>query len=126
DRTLKQAWAYKYDNRGAGTRVHADQAQFTLNLWITDDDANRDGGGGLSMTDVAAPDDWSFDRYNADAGTIERFLRGRNARRTRIQHKANRAVLFKSRYFHATEAFQFGPAYTDRRVNVSYMFGDER
>lgn len=119
---LKQAWAYKYDNRGAGTRIHADQAAYTLNLWITQDGPDCSGGG-LEMTDVAAPPDWTFDRYNANSCAIEAYLHQQNATCTRIAHRANRAVFFKSNYFHATEAFQFGSAYLDRRVNVSFMFG---
>lgn len=121
---LKQAWAYKYDNRGGGTRIHADQAAFTLNLWITADESNLDGGGGLIMTDAAAPIDWGFAQYNGDVRAIEAYLHRRDAKFTRIAHKANRAVFFKSHYFHATEAFHFGSAYVDRRVNVSFMFGD--
>ncbi|QOF75504.1 tetratricopeptide repeat protein (plasmid) [Aminobacter sp. SR38] len=126
DTILKQAWAYKYDNRGAGTRIHADQADFTLNLWITDDSCNRDGGGGLIITDVSAPPEWNFHQYNASASTIDEHLDSRNAKRRRIEHKANRAVFFRSNYFHATESFHFGEGYVDRRINVSLMYGGVR
>ncbi len=125
DLPLKQAWAYKYANEGSGTRMHADQAAFTLNLWITPPPENS-AGGGLMMTDVAAPGDWSFERYNADPRAIQAYLDERKATFTHIPYRANRAVFFRSGLFHRTDPFRFGERYVDRRVNVSFMFGGTR
>lgn len=124
DARLTQAWAYKYDNRGGGTRAHADQALFTLNLWITPDGANLESsGGGLDIWDVEAPSDWDFSGYNADAAGVEAYIRGHAGRCTGVDYRENRAVLFRSRHFHRTSPFAFGSRYTDRRINISFLFG---
>ena len=39
---LAQWWAFEYDARLPGTDIHGDDADFSLNLWITPDSANLD------------------------------------------------------------------------------------
>lgn len=43
-RACRKAWAYKYDNTGheRGIDPHADAGAVSVNLWLTDDDANLD------------------------------------------------------------------------------------
>lgn len=63
---LAQWWAFEYDSKLPGTDIHGDDADFSLNLWITPDSANLDpAGGGLVIWDKTAPSDWSFDQYNS-------------------------------------------------------------
>lgn len=118
------AWAFKYQQGMGGTRVHADFAAVNVNFWITPDEANRDpDGGGLVVWDKAAPLAWDFERYNADEAAIRDYLRHSGAVPTRIPYRANRAVVFDSDLFHETDTLDFDPGYTNRRINVTLLYG---
>jgi tetratricopeptide (TPR) repeat protein len=118
------AWAFKYQQGMSGTRVHADFAAVNVNFWITPDDANLDPEtGGLVVWDKAAPLDWDFDRYNADETTIRDYLARSGAVPTRIPYRANRAVVFDSDLFHETDELDFRPGYTNRRINITLLYG---
>jgi len=118
------AWAFKYQQGMGGTRVHADFAAVNVNFWITPDDANADPDtGGLVVWDVAAPLDWAFGKYNTDQGAIRAFLAREGARPLRIPYRTNRAVIFDSDLFHETDRMAFRPGYTNRRINVTLLYG---
>ncbi len=118
------AWAFKYQQGKSGTRVHADFAAVNVNFWITPDDANLDPDtGGLVVWDKAAPLDWDFERYNADEAAIRDYLARSGAVPTRIPYRANRAVVFDSDLFHETDLLTFRPGYTNRRINVTLLYG---
>jgi Flp pilus assembly protein TadD len=118
------AWAFKYQQGMSGTRVHADFAAVNVNFWITPDDANLDPQtGGLVVWDKAAPLDWDFERYNADETAIRDHLTRSGAVPTRIPYRANRAVVFDSDLFHETDTLAFRPGYTNRRINVTLLYG---
>ena len=60
---LAQWWAFEYDARLPGTDIHGDDADFSLNFWITPDSANLDPStGGLVVWDKTAPSDWTLRR----------------------------------------------------------------
>ena len=49
--------------------------QVTVNLWLTEDDANLDpDSGGLVVYDVEPPSDWSFEDVNRNTPLIEEAL----------------------------------------------------
>ena len=74
---LAQWWAFEYDARLPGTDIHGDDADFSLNFWITPDSANLDpDSGGLVVWDKTAPSDWSFDDYNSGGERVRQYLRG--------------------------------------------------
>jgi Flp pilus assembly protein TadD len=124
DHPLLFAWAFKYQQGKSGTRVHADFAAVNVNFWITPDDANLDPEtGGLVVWDKAAPLDWDFERYNADETAIRGYLAQNGAVPTRIPYRANRAVVFDSDLFHETDLLEFRPGYTNRRINVTLLYG---
>jgi Flp pilus assembly protein TadD len=124
DYPLLFAWAFKYQQGMGGTRVHADFAAVNVNFWITPDDANLDPeSGGLVVWDKAAPLHWDFERYNADEAAIRDFLNSSGAVPTRIPYRANRAVVFDSDLFHETDTLLFRPGYTNRRINVTLLYG---
>jgi Flp pilus assembly protein TadD len=124
DHPLLFAWAFKYEQGKRGTKIHADFAAVNVNFWITPDAANEDPDtGGLLVWDVAAPLDWDFARYNANDEAIRDFLKQSGARPTRIPHRANRAVIFDSDLFHETDIMSFRPGYTDRRINITLLYG---
>ena len=124
DHPLLFAWAFKYQQGLGGTRVHADFAAVNVNFWITPDDANLDPQtGGLVVWDKAAPLDWDFGRYNADEPAIRDYLASQGAMPTRIPYRANRAVVFDSDLFHETDTLDFRSGYTNRRINVTLLYG---
>jgi tetratricopeptide (TPR) repeat protein len=124
DHALRYLWAFNYDSRGSGTHVHADEASVNVNFWITPDEANRDPGhGGLVVWDVAAPADWHFTQFNADASLVEGYLARQGGKARRIPYRSNRAVIFDASLFHKTDHFTFGPEYCDRRLNITFLYG---
>ncbi|MBU3077883.1 tetratricopeptide repeat protein [Sphingomonas sp. XMGL2] len=121
---LRYLWAFRYDQSGTGTHVHADDAAINVNFWITPDAANLDpDSGGLIFWDRCAPADWGFADYNDDADGAMAFLAETRANRVKTVYRENRAVIFDSGLFHATDAFRFKPGDRNRRINVTMLFG---
>jgi tetratricopeptide (TPR) repeat protein len=124
---LAQWWAFEYDTRLPGTDIHGDDADFSLNLWITPDSANLDPtSGGLVVWDRTAPSDWSFDDYNSGGERVRQYLQDTNAASTTIPYRENRAVLFKGHLFHRTDDFTFAPGFANRRRSVTFLFRRSR
>jgi tetratricopeptide (TPR) repeat protein len=120
---LAQWWAFVYNAKLPGTDIHGDDADFSLNFWITPDSANLDpGGGGLVIWDKTAPTDWSYDDYNSGGERVRRYLEEQNAEATVIPYRENRAVLFEGRLFHKTDEFTFAPGFENRRRSVTMLF----
>jgi len=121
---LRYLWAFKYDSSLHGINVHADLAALNINFWITPDTANLEAAhGGLVVWDKAAPLDWDFENYNRNEAAISDFLASSGAGSVTIPYRANRAVLFDSDLFHATDRFDFARGYENRRVNVTLLYG---
>jgi Tfp pilus assembly protein PilF len=124
---LRYLWAFKCDGHLKGVNVHADFAAVHVNFWITPEEANLDPErGGLVLWDVAAPLDWDFDTYNNDPPAIRRFLAERGARSITVPYRANRAVIFDSDLFHETDQIVFRGGYTNRRINITMLYGRRR
>jgi tetratricopeptide (TPR) repeat protein len=125
DHPLLQWWAFKYDSALSGIGVHADFAAVNVNFWITPDDANLDPEhGGLVIWDKPAPLDWTFEKYNnVDASEIREFLARSDARAVTVPYRANRAVIFDSDLFHATDRISFKEGYLNRRINITLLYG---
>ena len=123
--TLRQLWAFKYPpNLPPDSTIHADFAAVNVNFWITPDRANRDAStGGLIVYDVDAPPDWDFVSYNERLDLIKEFLRRSGAKAIYVPYRENRAIVFNSDLFHATAEVDFGSAYTDRRINITMLYG---
>lgn len=119
---LKHMWAYSYDSHREGIGIHADGAAVNVNFWITPDDANIDPEhGGLLVYPAKAPADWSFEDINVDTAKALAFVGERQP--IRVPYRQNRAVIFDSRLFHATDSFHFKDDYLKRRINVTMLFG---
>ena len=120
---LAQWWAFVYDTKLPGTDIHGDDADFSLNLWITPDSANLDpDGGGLVIWDKTAPSDWSYNDYNSGGDRVRQYLRDQNAESRIIPYRENRAVLFEGHLFHRTDDFSFAPGFENRRRSVTFLF----
>jgi tetratricopeptide (TPR) repeat protein len=124
---LRYLWAFKCDSALSGVNIHADFAAVNVNFWITPDEANLDSErGGLVVWDVAAPLDWDFAKYNNDEVAIRGFLAEHGARSVTIPYRANRAVIFDSDLFHETDRIAFKSGYTNRRMNITLLYGRRR
>src|SRR6202012_1937057 len=96
DYQLAQWWAFVYDTTLSGPAIHGDDADFSLNLWITPDSANLDpSSGGLVIWDKKAPSDWSYGDYNSRGGRGRQFLEQESAESSVMPYRENRAVLFE-------------------------------
>ncbi|MET0153012.1 MAG: hypothetical protein ABW298_10455, partial [Candidatus Binatia bacterium] len=122
---LWQGWGFKYDQRMQGISLHADFARVNVNFWITPDSGCDDHEvGGMVVYDVRAPASWGFQDYNAaDGGKISAFLETHGAKARRVPYRENRCVMFDSSLFHVTDTLRFKPGYTNRRINVTLLYG---
>lgn len=123
---LRQLWAYSYDqDLKTGINPHADFAAVNVNLWIAPDEANLEPEtGGLLVYDSRVPDDWSFEAYNhAPAQAIYDHLGPARDTPIRVPHRANRALMFDSALFHESDRFRFRPGLTNRRINITFLYG---
>ena len=122
---LNQMWGYIYDSQMSGITAHADPAAVNVNFWIVPDEANLDPDrGGLVVSKREAPAEWDFQDYNNRPGVLEAFMN--ESEQVRVPHRCNRMVMFNSNLVHKTDAFRFRPGLTNRRINVTMLFGDRR
>jgi hypothetical protein len=122
---LRYMWAYKYDSNYTGTNLHADQAAINVNLWVTPDEANLDPtSGGLIVYTAKPQAAMDFAAYNTNTQTIrEQLLAPSGFSNVTIPYKANRVVIFDSALFHQTDKFTFRSGYTNRRINLTFLYG---
>lgn len=121
---LQIMWGYKCDSSLPGLGVHADAAAVNVNFWITDDGANLDPEhGGLLVYAHDAPPDWGFGKFNKDSDTILAYLDSVHSVPLCVPHRTNRAVIFDSDLFHASDRPRFREGYANRRVNITLLYG---
>ncbi len=46
----------------------------------------------------------------------------KNQNYIKVPYKSNRAVIFNSKLYHATDKIEFRDNYIDRRVNVTFLY----
>lgn len=125
DHPLLKVWAFKYGDKPDGIAMHADFAAVNVNFWITPDDANLDpNSGGLVVWDKEAPPEWDFNTYNLDHRAMQQFIADSGAKAHTIPHRQNRAVIFNSDLIHRTDEIHFRPGYENRRINVTFLYGE--
>ena len=121
---LRYLWAFKYDSKLSGVGTHADPSLVTFNFWITADEANMDpDSGGLTVWDVAAPQDWKTQQYIGDTRGCQAFLKHAGGKAVTIPYRSNRAIVFSSALFHETDRMHFREGYTNRRINITMLYG---
>jgi hypothetical protein len=104
---------------------HADSAAINVNLWLTPDVCNlAPSTGGMTIYDVKAPADWTFDQYNSSPERIRSYITRNSKDVLDIPYRQNRAVIFDSDLFHGTDNVLFGEDWKDHRINVTALFGD--
>ena len=125
DHPLNQAWGYKYDDELlSGIKVHADEAVVNLNFWITPDEANADpNSGGLIVYPTTSSTGLDFEDYNIEKDKMYNILEEHDHFNITVPYRYNRAVIFRSDMFHATDNFKFKRGYKNRRINLTFLFG---
>eukprot|EP00296_Roombia_truncata_P007533 JP445972.1.p1 GENE.JP445972.1~~JP445972.1.p1 ORF type:complete len:602 (-),score=197.56 JP445972.1:761-2566(-) len=126
DLGLTHMWAVKYEGNGKeGFKLHTDDSAVQLNMWLTPDEANLGEYGGMVIHKAAVPKEMlSTDFHNPeDKRRMNQFLKDSEAGKMRIPYKQNRAVLFQSNLYHGSDEFDFKPGFTNRRINVTFLFG---
>ncbi len=120
---LSQAWSFKYDVNREGIGVHADDARVNVNFWITNDSANRNSNNGGMIIWKKTPDETaSFKDFNSLESMDKIKNEVKDTDFMRIPYKSNRAVIFNSKLYHATDKIEFKDNYKDRRVNVTFLY----
>jgi tetratricopeptide (TPR) repeat protein len=121
---LQMMWAYKCDATLDALGTHADSAAVNVNFWITEDEANLDPEhGGLLVHTQDAPREWGFAKFNIDRQAIERHLESTGSTPLRVPYRSNRAVVFDSDLFHASDRPRFRAGYLNRRINITLLYG---
>lgn len=123
---FKYLGAFKYDSElSRGTNTHADLAAVNVNFYITPDDANLDpASGGMAVWNTTIDSEPLMRQLNGSERAMQAYLASRNAVVTRIPHRSNRAVIFKSSLVHKTDDCAFKTGYENKRINVSLLFGE--
>lgn len=118
--------AFKYDSTlSTGTNIHADNAAINVNFYIAPDEANLDPeSGGMDVWNVSPESEQHMRHLNGDEAAAKEFLARSKARLTRIPHRANRAVIFRSDLIHKTSDCRFAEGYLNKRINISLLYGD--
>jgi len=121
---LQMMWGFKCDATLPGLGTHADAAAVNVNFWITENEANLDPqGGGLLVHTCDAPPEWGFNKFNSDAATINDYLDKVGSQPVRFAYRENRAVIFDSDLFHASDRPRFREGYLNRRINITLLYG---
>jgi hypothetical protein len=121
---LRYLWAFKYDSKLNGVGTHSDPSLVTFNFWITADEANLDAGsGGLTVWDVEAPAEWQRQKYIGDTAGSQAYVKRMGGKSITIPYRSNRAIVFSSALFHETDRMHFREGYTNRRINITMLYG---
>ena len=128
--SLLMFWGFKHDTVRTrayhGIKPHADTAAVNMNFWVTPDDANLDATrGGLVVYDKTSDfnDFEEVSKFNSyELGAAELGLDSSRILR-RVPYAQNRAVLFSSGLFHATDTVDFRPGFETCRINYTLLFG---
>jgi len=75
---------------------------------------------------VGPPAEWAFYDYNSEGASprIREFIASTGNWNLTVPYVQNRAVLFDSTYFHRTDDIAFKKGYKNRRINLTFLYGD--
>ena len=124
DHPLSQAWAFKGLKPASAIEVHADDGVVSVNFWVTPAKANLEpDSGGMVVSLIPPPKDWAMSDYAEDRERIGAFLAHTPHDRLNVPYQENRAVLFRSRLFHWSDAPDFAAEYENHRINLTFLYG---
>ena len=118
---LKRSWGFIYENNVEGVPPHADPADLNLNVWLTPNECVDDKEkNGMKIWLIKPPKEWSFISYNSNTEKIKDYIG--TEKPLDIPYKFNRAILFDSKYFHATSGVSMKKGKLNRRVSFTFLF----
>ena len=118
---LTRSWGFIYQNNVEGVPPHADPADLTLNVWLTPNECIHDKEkNGMKIWLIKPPPEWSFISYNSNTEKIKNYIG--TEKPLDIPYKFNRAILFDSKYFHATSGVSMKEGKLNRRVSFTFLF----
>jgi len=68
--------------------------------------------------------EWDFAEYNNRPEVLDRYMD--DSEQVRVPYRCNRMVMFNSNLVHKTDEFEFRPGFTNRRINITMLFGQRR
>ena len=83
---------------------------------------------GLVVYTKPPPLDWGFFDFNNENGgaahdrRIKKLLK--DSARITVPYRQNRILLFKSDLMHSTDKIHFKAGFKNRRINLTFLFGD--
>jgi len=121
DLKYERAWSFIYRNHARGVMPHADPSTLTFTVWITPDESilnHRENG--LNIWTVDTPKEIP----HQDNGTMQEriFDLIKDREPVKIPYKYNRAILFESKYLHATDCVSMKHGIENQRVNYTFLF----
>ena len=113
----------------SGVGIHSDAAKVNLNVWLTPTAANLDpASGGMVVWNYSVTTEEAFHAFQGAGASSEasegRLLAAAGSVPARVAFRQNRMVLFDSSRVHATEPLRFARGYANRRINLTWLFGD--
>ncbi len=126
DLELVEHWAFLHP-RTHGLRPHFDVGAVTVNLWMTDAEHNlTPDRGGLVLYGVQRPPDPGAEQLQRPGWSDEYFAREHDGTEIRIAYRCNRAVLFLSALYHASDEGVFAAHdLRSSRMNLTFLFDDQ-
>jgi hypothetical protein len=122
---LVQAWAFKAVDPKGAVDIHSDDGAVSINFWMTPTEASHGAAerNGLGLCLTLPPEDWRVRDYETDKARAREFLAEHADAVEIVPYRANRAVLFRSRLLHWSDAPEFTEGYENHRINVTLLFG---
>jgi hypothetical protein len=119
-----RAWAFIYDNKGAGVKLHADPSQVNINIWVTPNKSiNNPQLNGLNIFNIKPPKNWTRKKWNTSPELVSRYIKTKNKKPFNIKYKYNRAVFFDGALFHASDETDMKEGIENQKVSYTMLFG---
>jgi hypothetical protein len=122
---LVEHWVLLH-RRSSGLGPHFDAGAVNVNLWLTPDEHNlTPGRAGLVLYGVQRPEELSADDIKLSGWAREFFAREHDGTEVQIPYRCNRALLFRSALFHASDEGSFRASDPPScRMNLTLLFED--
>jgi hypothetical protein len=108
-----------------GIRVHADNAAYVVNVWLTPDRHNREPGlGGLTFFDVRRGPDMRYPDFVQHDLCVRYIEQNTDGMRMQVPFRYNRAVIFDARIMHTSQLIHFAEGRAAQRLNLALAYDD--
>jgi len=119
-----RAWAFIYDNKGMGVKLHADPSRVNINLWVTPNKSvNNSQLNGLNIFNLKPPKDWPRKKWNTSPELVSKYIKTKHKKPINIRYRYNRAVFFDGALFHASDETDMKEGIENQKVSYTMLFG---